>query len=87
MRKIIKMEIVLINKKEIPTKPEITKDLRALANKCNAKTGIRVHVNLKDKSAGIESAWRKICKKEYNKIPHIKVERSPSLKTLWLWME
>lgn len=81
------MEMVLINKNEIPNNPEITKNLRYLASKFNGKTAIRIMINKNEKTAGIESAWRKICRKEYKKEPHIKIENKPIGKTVWLWMD
>lgn len=84
------MEISLVTKADIPNKPEWTKRLRQqikiLQSNSNKNT-IRVDLKRNEKPAGLESAWRKICKKELKKKPHVKIYKHVLGATVWLIWE
>ena len=85
------MEMSIVNKNDIPNKPEWTKRLRQqvdiLLNNNSKNTVIRVDLKRNEKSAGLESAWRKICKKELKKKPHVKIYKHVLGATVWLTWE
>jgi hypothetical protein len=81
----------LVTKSDMPNNPEWAKRLRQqlkLLLNSNGKTNvIRVDLKREEKSAGLESAWRKICKNELKKKPHVKIYKHELGTTVWLSWE
>ncbi len=82
------VEIAIVPKKTLPVKMEWAKKLRVIANqiKSNDKS-IRVDLKIGEKTAGLETAWRKLCANELNKKPHVVTKTHQLGSTVWLSWE
>lgn len=83
------MEMVLVNRKDVPAKKDWTNNLRNLVKKFDNKNANTIRITLKqgEKSAGLETAWRRLCRIEFNKTPHIRIYNHELGTTIWLWMD
>lgn len=83
------MEMVLVNRKDVPIKKNWFNQLRELAKKFDGKNANTIRVTLKpgEKTNGVETAWRRLCKNEFKKVAHIRIYTHELGRTLWLWMD
>jgi hypothetical protein len=83
------LEIKIVDKKDMPYKPEWANIVRAKIQeiKANKKDGdiIKFILNRNEKATGLESAWRQIVQQELKKTPHVKILKHELGTTVWLW--